>query len=205
VGTEIERKFLIGSDVWRADATDPVEIIQGYIAETGLCSIRVRIAGDRAWLNLKEMKLGARRGEFEYEVPAEEGRDMLRLFCDGDLIEKTRHRVRHGDHVWEIDEFAGSNLGLTVAEVELGTTISSLSKLHIQSGDVTGRKASWLRIGLQSQRLECGRGRVIICEYQVSTARLGAGEENGSQMTPRGMHVVSGPGSGPDSRSVRCW
>jgi adenylate cyclase len=46
---------------------------------------------------------------------------MLRLFCDGDLIEKTRHRVRHGDHVWEIDEFAGSNLGLTVAEVELGT------------------------------------------------------------------------------------
>ena len=71
-----------------------------------------------------------------------------------------------------------------------GTTISSLSKLHIQSGDVTGRKASWLRIGLQSQRLECGRGRAIICEYQVSTARLGAGEENGSQMTPRGMHVV---------------
>ena len=71
-----------------------------------------------------------------------------------------------------------------------GTTISSLSKLHIQSGDVTGRKASWLRIGLQSQRLECGRGSAVICEYQVSTARLGAGEENGSQMTPRGMHVV---------------
>jgi len=126
VGTEIERKFLIASDDWRAEATDSVEMTQGYIAETGSCSIRVRIAGDRAWLNLKEIRLGARRGEFEYEVPAEEGRDMLRLFCDGDLIEKTRHRVRHGDHLWEIDEFAGSNLGLIVAEVELGSEDESV-------------------------------------------------------------------------------
>ena len=55
---------------------------------------------------------------------------------------------------------------------------------------MTDRKASWLRIGLQSQRLEFGRGKTVVCEYQVSTARRGAGEENGSQMTPRGMQVV---------------
>jgi adenylate cyclase len=94
---------------------------QGYIAETEFCSIRIRIAGERAWLNIKEMKLGMRRGEFEYPVPAEEGQDILRRFCVGGLIEKVRHQVRHGDHVWEIDEFAGSNLGLILAEVELSS------------------------------------------------------------------------------------
>ena len=121
MGTEIERKFLIVSEAWRTDAMDSVKMTQGYIAETEFCSIRIRIAGERAWLNIKEMKLGMRRGEFEYPVPAEEGQDMLRRFCVGGLIEKIRHQVRHGDHVWEIDEFAGSNLGLILAEVELSS------------------------------------------------------------------------------------
>lgn len=121
MGTEIERKFLIVSEAWRTDATDSVKMTQGYIAETEFCSIRIRVAGERAWLNIKEMKLGMRRGEFEYPVPAEEGQDMLRRFCVGGLIEKVRHQVRHGDHVWEIDEFAGSNLGLILAEVELSS------------------------------------------------------------------------------------
>lgn len=121
MGTEIERKFLTVSEAWRIDAMDSVKMTQGYIAETEFCSIRIRIAGERAWLNIKEMKLGMRRGEFEYPVPAEEGQDMLRRFCVGGLIEKVRHQVRHGDHVWEIDEFAGSNLGLILAEVELSS------------------------------------------------------------------------------------
>ena len=121
MGTEIERKFLIVSEAWRTDAMDSVKMTQGYIAETEFCSIRIRVAGERAWLNIKEMKLGMRRGEFEYPVPAEEGQDMLRRFCVGGLIEKVRHQVRHGDHVWEIDEFAGSNLGLILAEVELSS------------------------------------------------------------------------------------
>jgi adenylate cyclase len=121
LGTEIERKFLIVSEAWRTDAMDSVKMTQGYIAETEFCSIRIRVAGERAWLNIKEMKLGMRRGEFEYPVPAEEGQDMLRRFCVGGLIEKVRHQVRHGDHVWEIDEFAGSNLGLILAEVELSS------------------------------------------------------------------------------------
>lgn len=35
------------------------------------------------------------------------------------LIEKTRYRITHADHEWEVDEFHGDNQGLVVAEVEL--------------------------------------------------------------------------------------
>jgi adenylate cyclase len=36
------------------------------------------------------------------------------------VIEKVRHFVTVGRHVWEIDEFEGDNAGLIVAEIELG-------------------------------------------------------------------------------------
>ena len=96
-----------------------VAMVQGYIAETETCSIRVRVAGDRAWINFKGLTIGARRSEFEYAVPADEAREMLALYCGGRVIEKTRHHLRCGDHTWEIDEFDGANTGLIVAEVEL--------------------------------------------------------------------------------------
>jgi len=101
---------------------------QGYLTSDARCSVRVRVAGERGFLNIKSGTLGIQRSEFEYPIPAAEAEEMLDTLCEQPLLEKTRHFVRHGQHrhfvrhgqhLWEIDEFAGDNAGLIVAEVEL--------------------------------------------------------------------------------------
>jgi adenylate cyclase len=115
---EIERKFLLKSDAWRALAHRRQPMRQGYIAGSNRTSVRVRIAGDDAWLNIKSRRLGASRLEYEYAIPVHEARELLALAV-GPLIDKTRHFVEHGGMTWEVDEFHGENEGLVVAELEL--------------------------------------------------------------------------------------
>lgn len=115
---EIERKFLPSSDAWRALAHRSQRMTQGYLASGGRVSVRVRIAGDEARLNMKAGGLVASRQEYEYAVPVDEARELLAL-ADGPLIDKTRHFVVHGGMTWEVDEFHGDNAGLVVAELEL--------------------------------------------------------------------------------------
>lgn len=119
MGIEIERKFLVTSDAWRSDVESSETMVQGYFAGDEHASVRVRVSGERARLNIKGKTLGARRLEFEYPVPLSDARDMLRELARERVIAKTRHYVRHGDHRWEIDEFDGANRGLVVAEIEL--------------------------------------------------------------------------------------
>lgn len=91
---------------------------QGYIASSDRTSVRVRVAGDAAWLNIKAGGLVASRLEYEYAIPAAEARELLTL-ATGPLIEKTRHFVTHAGFEWEVDEFHGDNAGLVVAELEV--------------------------------------------------------------------------------------
>jgi CYTH domain-containing protein len=81
--------------------------------------VRVRIGGGEAYVNIKGSTVGASRLEFEYPVPAEDARIMLRELCLRTIIEKTRYFVRHEAHEWEVDVFEGDNAGLVVAEIEL--------------------------------------------------------------------------------------
>ncbi|HEY0332587.1 MAG TPA: CYTH domain-containing protein [Stenotrophomonas sp.] len=125
MGIEIERKFLVIDDRWRAAAHEVIPMAQGYINDQAAmdsgaqkASVRVRIQGDTAFLNLKSRELGHTRQEFDYAIPVADARALLAL-CVGGLIDKRRHLVRHGDHLWEVDEFLGDNAGLIVAEVEL--------------------------------------------------------------------------------------
>ncbi len=118
MGREIERKFLVAEDAWRP-GFDPKPMRQGYLAFGPPVSIRVRASGGRAFLNIKQSTLDISRDEFEYEIPTEDAEFMLANLCAGRLIEKTRHHVRHGGLVWEVDVFEGANAGLVVAEVEL--------------------------------------------------------------------------------------
>jgi adenylate cyclase len=117
--TEIERKFLVTGDAWRAEAVRAERYAQGYLAGNERSSVRVRVADDRAWLNIKGATLGVERLEFEYAVPLDEAREMLSRLCVGHRVEKTRHFVPAGAHTWEIDVFEGDNAGLVVAEIEL--------------------------------------------------------------------------------------
>lgn len=119
MATEIERKFLVLSDGWRT--TDGVLYRQGYLNRDKLRTVRVRQAGDQAFLTIKGKTTGISRMEFEYPIPVAEAQDLLAL-CDGGLIEKIRHKIDYAGLTWEVDEFLGANAGLVVAEVELTTT-----------------------------------------------------------------------------------
>ncbi len=115
---EIERKFLLKNDKWRSMVQASRALRQGYLCGNDRASVRVRIDGDQANLNIKSATLGVERLEFEYAIPVEQAEALLSELA-GQVVEKTRHEVRHHEHLWEIDEFAGDNAGLIVAEVEL--------------------------------------------------------------------------------------
>jgi adenylate cyclase len=120
LATEIERKFLVQGNDWRAGARG-VAYRQGYLTTDPERTVRVRIAGDRAFLTIKGKTRGATRAEFEYPIPVADGNALLDQLCLRPLIEKTRFRIEHAGWVWEVDEFFGENEGLVLAEVELRT------------------------------------------------------------------------------------
>jgi adenylate cyclase len=115
---EIERKFLVDRDQLPALSAG-VRMVQGYIATASKVVVRVRIAGEQAFLTLKGPNRGAVRSEFEYPVPMADAEAMIEQLCDGPVIEKQRYLITHQGHTWELDVFAGDNQGLLVAEVEL--------------------------------------------------------------------------------------
>ena len=118
VPREIEHKFLLKSDDWRAEATRSQRMTQGYIAGGERASVRVRVAGDYAAINIKSGGLVASRLEYEYPIPIEQANELL-AFCVPPLIEKTRHFVPFAGFEWEVDESHGANAGLVVADLEL--------------------------------------------------------------------------------------
>lgn len=133
---EIERKFLITGDAWRAAVVRSTRYRQGYLA-TGSgphpVTVRVRTSGQAAFLTVKGPSdaAGLARAEFEYPIPVPDAEQLLATLCTGPLIDKTRHLVPvddggggrgNGDAgplTWEIDEFHGVNAPLLVAEIEL--------------------------------------------------------------------------------------
>jgi adenylate cyclase len=119
MATETERKFLLRNDSWRADADAGAAIMQGYLANTHDCTVRVRVQGDSAWLTVKGPSETISRAEFEYPVPVADATEMLDSLAARPFIEKLRYRVVVAEHCWEIDVFGGDNLGLVVAEIEL--------------------------------------------------------------------------------------
>jgi len=134
---EIERKFLVDGDAWRTGVRRRELFRQGYLVGSELCSVRVRIAGDLAWIGLKGRVQGASRLEYEYEVPLHEGNEILDHLCAGGHIEKWRHWVPHAGHEWEVDEFLGSNAGLVVAELELDDEAESFARPSWLGAEVT--------------------------------------------------------------------
>jgi adenylate cyclase len=121
MGTEIEKKYLIANDGWRKHADEGTYMVQGYMGSNEKSSVRIRINGDKANLNIKSKTIGIQRSEYDYAIPVDEAKEILETLCDRPFIEKTRFLVMHEGHEWEIDVFAGDNDGLIVAELELGS------------------------------------------------------------------------------------
>ncbi len=138
MATEIERKYLVLNDSWRARVRQEVRYLQGYLANTRDCSVRVRVGGDSAFLNVKGATVGASRLEFEYPVSVADAEVMLRELCAGGVVEKTRYYVPHGGREWEVDVFAGDNAGLIVAEIELDDEADVVALPDWAGEEVTG-------------------------------------------------------------------
>ena len=140
-GLEIERKFLVVDDSYKALATSSTHIKQGYICSDRGRTVRVRLRGRQAFLTIKGPSLdeGLSRYEFEKEISTDEAEQLFRL-CEPGVIDKIRYLVPVGNHVFEVDEFFGDNLGLVVAEVELSSVDESFEKPAFVGNEVTGAR-----------------------------------------------------------------
>lgn len=131
---EIERKFLVCDDSYRAEATGSVEMSQAYLSTAIDTTVRVRIAGERGFLTVKGKNDGTVRDEWEYEIPATDARQMIERCTLSPVIRKTRYRAGR----WEIDEFHGCLEGLTVAEIELSDPDEPVELPKFIGQEVTG-------------------------------------------------------------------
>jgi len=114
---EIERKFLVDTTKWKP--TDRGTLLcQAYLGIDPNPTVRVRIAGDKAFLTIKGRSKSIVRPEFEYEIPVAEAQELMKLAISSP-VEKVRHRVNFEGNIWEVDVFSGKNNGLVMAEIEL--------------------------------------------------------------------------------------
>jgi adenylate cyclase len=119
MGKEIERKFLINGEKWKA-AAKGIVYRQGYLSSIKERVVRVRTIESKGFLTIKGITKGVSRSEFEYEISVEDANIMLDEICEKPIIEKKRYKIPVGGLIFEVDEFFGENEGLVVAEVELG-------------------------------------------------------------------------------------
>ena len=138
MGLEIERKFLVKGD-FKKEAFKSYHIVQGYLCRLTGKSVRIRIRDDEAFITIKGKASGNGLTRFEWEmpIPVDDAEELLAL-REGALIDKTRHLVRVGGHVFEVDEFHGDNEGLLMAEVELGREDEAFEKPSWLGEEVTG-------------------------------------------------------------------
>jgi len=116
---EIERKYLV-RDASVVNGLEGVRMAQGYIADNGMW-VRVRIAGDEAFLTLKGPSKGMSRAEFEYAIPMADAEVLLAEHCSHGALDKVRYIVAVDGFGFEVDVFEGPLAGLVTAEIELAS------------------------------------------------------------------------------------
>ncbi|MBC8004605.1 MAG: CYTH domain-containing protein [Verrucomicrobia bacterium] len=114
---EIERKFLVDSSKWKP-ADEGTRISQAYLGLDPSPTVRIRIAGDKAYITIKGRSKSISRPEFEYEIPVDDAIELQKLAIS-EPVEKTRYKIWYKDFLWEVDIFEGKNKGLIMAEIEL--------------------------------------------------------------------------------------
>ena len=136
---EIERKFLVISDVYKLEAFKQSRIVQGFLNTDKERTVRVRIQGENGFLTIKGVSSnnGLSRFEWEKEITIMDAENLLQL-CEKGIIEKIRYAVRLGNHVFEVDEFYGENEGLVIAEIELKHETDIFEKPIWLGKEVTG-------------------------------------------------------------------
>ncbi|GAA3714540.1 CYTH domain-containing protein [Microlunatus aurantiacus] len=122
MGTEFEHKLVVVGDEWRDAVIETSALSQAYLSTTPGMTIRVRVVDDaHAFLTIKGKQVGIGRPEYEYEIPVDDARALLAMITEGFPITKTRYALGDPWPGWIVDEFAGANAGLVVAELEVPT------------------------------------------------------------------------------------
>ena len=136
---EIERKFLVLDDSYKALSYAHSHIRQGYICSERGRTVRIRIRDTQAFITIKGPSIdgGLSRYEFEQEIPFADAEQLMTL-CEPGIIDKTRWLVKSGEHTFEVDEFHGENAPLVMAEVELKTAYDEPKIPHFIGKEVTG-------------------------------------------------------------------
>jgi len=136
---EIERKFLITSDIYRQEAKKSTRIIQGYLNSDPNRTVRIRIKENLGYITIKGKSntSGTTRFEWEKEIPILEAEALIKI-CEKGVIEKMRYEIPSGHHIIEVDEFFGENNGLTIAEIELTDEHENFIKPDWLGEEVTG-------------------------------------------------------------------
>ena len=136
---EIERKFLVLSEAFKEEAYKKTQIAQGFLNTHEDRTVRVRLKEDKGFLTVKgkSSEDGLSRFEWEIELSESEAKSLLKL-CEKGVIEKIRFEVKSGNHIFEVDEFLGDNLGLTIAEIELNAKDETFFKPEWLGDEVTG-------------------------------------------------------------------
>lgn len=137
---EIERKFLVLSDAFKAEAFKQTRIVQAFLNSDKNRTVRVRVKGEHGFLTIKgpSSEDGLSRFEWEKEISKSDAEALLNL-CEEGVIDKVRYEIKSGAHVFEVDEFFGSNEGLIVAEVELNHASEHFNKPKWLGEEVTGQ------------------------------------------------------------------
>lgn len=137
---EIEHKYLVKNDTYKEMSTKSERIVQGYLSRDPERTVRVRIKGEKAYMTVKGLTVGATRAEYEYEIPVRDAEGMLAL-CLPTIIEKVRYVVMYDEKKWEVDEFFGCRAGLVTAEIELQSETEPYTCPPFIGRDVTGDPA----------------------------------------------------------------
>lgn len=137
---EIERKFLVLSDAFKAEAFKQTRIVQAFLNSDKNRTVRVRIKGEHGFLTIKgtSSEDGISRFEWEKEISKSDAEALLNL-CEEGMIDKIRYEIKCGAHVFEVDEFFGCNDGLVVAEIELNHVSEQFNKPKWLGEEVTGQ------------------------------------------------------------------
>ncbi len=137
MGVEIEHKFLVTTNAWRAHVLRQASFRQGYLSTAPARSVRVRATDQRAFLTIKGRSVGATRAEYEYDIPLADALEILQNLCEQPIIIKTRHYLQFAGNEWVVDEFFMENAGLVLAEIELTTESQSFAVPDWAGADVT--------------------------------------------------------------------
>jgi adenylate cyclase len=138
VATEFEHKLLVEGDGWRDAVVQSSSLGQAYLCARPGLTIRVRLVDDQtAYVTIKGKQAGIGRPEYEYEIPVGDARELLGLAQDGYPITKTRHQLGEPWAGWVVDEFAGENAGLVLAELEVASEDTAWQTPEWAGRDVT--------------------------------------------------------------------